>query len=211
MAGIGSGAAPGAPMQGQQQMPPRDVADPSEGQPNVSPEEQAQYDHFVGNAQELIYGDGEDGQPRVEPAVLAQLRGEMDQEVQGVFANVEPPLSGSPTDNLAAATVMVVLVLEGTAASEGTQLDDAVVLHGGTEILSDLAEIAEAARIHAYTQEEIEAATYRAMDMYRTTSGRVDQEALKAQFGEIVAADKAGTLDQLLPGISSRMPQGGAR
>ena len=51
---------------------------------------------------------------------------------------------------------------------------------------------------------ELQAATYRAMDLYREIgeqNGRVDPDALKQQFGEIVDADKRGDVQSVLPQI----------
>lgn len=213
MAGLGNPMAPPTmtPQAGQPQGDVVSEAGTAE-QPNVTPEEQAMYDQFVGNAEQIIFPDGEDGQPTASPMILAQLRGEFDPEAMEAFAAAEPPLAQSPTDSLAGTAVMLVLVLENSMAASGMQIDpdtlDTVIFHAGAEILQGLGEVAEAADIHAYTEEELEAALYRALDLYRISSGRIDQDALKQQFGQIVEADKAGTLGQLLPGIEQRMQPG---
>ena len=81
-------------------------------------------------------------------------------------------------------------------------------MHAGQEILEQLADIAEAANIHDFQEEELEGAFYRATDLYRISSSRVDPESLSQEFGQVQQADQQGTLGQLLPGIEQRMQQG---
>jgi hypothetical protein len=159
-------------------------------------------------ARDLIYPDDDAGEPQVAPAILSHLRGEMDPDVAAMFQSAEPPLSPNPIDNLASATVALVLFVEASSAQAGQQIDDAVIMHGGAEILGDLADVADAAKIHDYTPDELEGATYRAFDLYRTTSGRVDQAALEQEFAQIAAADAAGDIESVLPGIGQRMTGG---
>jgi hypothetical protein len=45
--------------------------------------------------------------------------------------------------------------------------------------------------------------TLRAMDLYRVSSPRVDPQALPAEFEQIIAADREGNIDKVLPGASS--------
>ncbi len=199
--------------------PPRPTAQPSpamqsgaggdvDGEaPNVSPEEQAQYDKLVGNAMEIIYPQGEGA--TVSPAVLDQLSGKQDEEAMQVFAQAQPPLQNAPIDNLASTAVMILLTLEDSAAQAQVNLDDAVLYHGGAAILEELAEVAEAAQIHDFSEEELEGALYRGLDLYRISSQRVDPEQLSQEFGQIEQADKAGNLGQLLPGMDQAMQRAG--
>jgi hypothetical protein len=170
--------------------PGRGDTDPAntDGQaPNVSPQEQAQYDRFVDNGYKLIYNGG-----KVAPGVL-----------QGLQASEDPKM------NLAHTAVGIVLHLHESARKSGTQISPDVLFHGGIEIVEDLANIARIARIHDYDQDELEGATYLALDMYReqaTQRGLIDPEALKAEFNSVVEADRAGKIDELLPGISKYNP-----
>jgi len=153
--------------------------------PNVSPEEQAQYEEFVANAMEIIYPRGEEG--AVSPQVIEQLSAGDDR-----------------IEALAQTAVQLTIAVEDSAEKAGPQLDDSVVMHGGIAILEELAEIAEAAKVHDYSEDEMQGATYRAMDLYRELgeqSGKVDPDALKAQFGEIMDADKRGDVQSVLPQI----------
>lgn len=179
--------------------------DPAAAEPegNVTPEEQEAYDRFVMNGMEVIYPK-EGG---VSPAVMAHLGGKFE-DVAEVFAQAEPPLQPGPIDNLAVAAVAVVLMLEASAGQAGAEVSDDIVFHGGVELVEQLADVAEAAQVHNYSEEEQEGALYRAIDLYRVSSGRVDQESLKGEFGQVVEADRAGQLGSILPGIEQRMGGG---
>lgn len=171
--------------------------------PNVSPEEQQQYDQFVNNALELIYPQGSNGD--VAPVILQHLSGQFGQDEAQMLAQADPPVSNNPTDNLAATAVLVVIMVEASAANAKAQIDDAVLYHAGLAIIEELAEVAQAASIHDYGDKEMEASFYRALDIYRVTSPRADQNTLSQEFGEIEQADKSGNLGQLIPGIDSAM------
>jgi hypothetical protein len=180
-----SGAPPSPDDRGAPAGDPAEGVDDGDGASNVSPEEQAQYDKFVRNGLEVIYPKGEDAQ--VSPQIMQQLQGGDD-----------------PIENLANTAVHLTVAVEESAEQGGVQLDDAVVMHGGIALLEELAEVAEAAKVHDYSEDELQAATYRAMDLYREIgeqNGRVDPDALKQQFGEIVDADKRGDVQSVLPQI----------
>lgn len=139
-------------------------------QPNVSPEEQAQYDRFMDRAFRLIYDE------RTFPTILERMRATPD-----------------PVEGLAAVTAMVVSRLKDSAEQAGVIIDPDVLFHGGTEILEDLASTAEKARIHAFTPDEVEAALYRALDIYRQTetqAGKLDRGAAQRDWQSIVQADR---------------------
>lgn len=174
--------------------------------PNVSPEEQADYDKFVNNALEIIYPQGGG---TVSPVVMKHLNGEYEQEAQQILAEAQPPLGVSPIDNLAGTTVLLVVALDQSATAAGKDVGQDVVIHGGVAVLEELATVAQAAKIHDYSDKEIEAATLRAMDLYRYVGPRYDENAAKQDFGQVVEADKTGTLDQVVPGIGQALKQQG--
>lgn len=186
----------------EQGKPPLD--DPAHADGNVTPQEQQAYDMFVRNGMEIIFP----GSGGVAPSVLAHLKGEFD-DVAEIFANADPPLTPSPTDNLAVAATAIVLALEASASQANAEITDDIVYHGGVEIIEQLTEVAEAAKLHDYSEQDQENALYRAVDLYRVSSGRVDQEGLKAEFGQFVEADKQGpeALEQMAPGIGERIKQ----
>ncbi len=158
------------------------MGDMDETPSNVSPEEQEAYDTFVSNGLQLMSKGG-----KINDAILQRLEA-----------------TGDPIDDLANATVMIVVTLVESAANSNAPVPDEVVMHGGVEILEHLVELAEKAGIHDYTEKEMEGALYRALDYYREwgkQSGRVDEEALKGEFEQIVEADRSGRLDAVLPGL----------
>lgn len=146
---------------------------------NVSPEEQAQYDQFVNKAFQVIYDQ------RALPKVLGMLGGH-----------------GDPKEGLARTAAAVVVRVEDAAAKAGTKVEPAVLYQGGIEILNDLANLADQAGVHKFTDDEIEGAVFRALDLYREArKGELDKGAIDQEFGQIVAANQQGTLDQMFPAL----------
>ena len=152
--------------------------------PNVDPEEQQQYDQFVTNAMELMYGDDD----KVEPQVLQRLS-----------------TGNKPIDVLAQTTVWLVMLVEQDATRNNVNITDDVVFHAGREIMEQLIEIAEAAEIHTFKEAEIQGAWYQALDMYREANsdegGRFNPEEAAAAFEALNEADKEGRADEVLPGF----------
>lgn len=161
---------------------------------NVSPEEQKQYDTFMEKAADIIYGDKEG---EVMPEILASLK--------PASEPAEDPAGGNPAVlALANTATQIVQKLDVASKEAGQQVSDDVLYHGGAEVIELLAEIAEAAGIHEYTEEEINGALIQAVDNYRPIAeemGRTDADTLKKQFGEVVAADEQGKLGQVVPGL----------
>jgi hypothetical protein len=180
----GSGTAPIGFSPGQQ------AAEADDETPNVTPEEQQQYDTFVNNAMEIIYTD--DG--KVEPQVLQRLS-----------------TGNKPIDTLAQTTVWVVMMAEQDAKRNNVAIDDDVIFHAGREILEQLIEVAEAAGIHEFKEAEIQGAWYQALDMYREANtgegGRIDEAAAAEDFQALDAADKEGRADEVLPGYGQMSEQ----
>jgi hypothetical protein len=163
--------------------PADDTAEGEGGeQPNVSPEEQAQYDQFVANGMKLIFNE------KVAPALIQRLQ-------------ADP----NPIHGLAATSVMIVSKLVESARQNGKEIDPDVIMHGGTEIMSSVAELAKAAKIHDFTPDEQEKAFYAAADMYtdqQAKNGTLDKRAFARDAQTLIQADKAGKLDEVLPGAS---------
>lgn len=165
-------------------MPPQQpsVNDPNaEEGTNVSPEDQRQYDRFVTNGMKLIYD------PKAMPQLLQTIAG-----------------GGNPVQGIANALATVVMRLEDSAGKQGQQIDGDVELHGATELMEQMIELAETAGIHEYTPEEIESAYYLAIDTYRVAKqekGTLPVEALTEDFTMLQQANEQGTLDEMFPGI----------
>ncbi len=71
--------------------------------------------------------------------------------------------------------------------------------------MSNIAELASASKIHTFTEEEQENAIYKALDMYGTQSlkdGSLNKDEVVKGFNTIMAADKAGRIDEVLPGLT---------
>lgn len=158
-----------------------------DGAVEASPDEQAAYDGLVNKAYELIYRGG-----KTNPQILESLKG-----------------AGEPVDGLANTTAMVMMRLEDAAERQGKKFPPDVMLHAGVEVLEDLADLAGQAKIHKFNEEEIQGATYQALDIYRATrqkQGKLDMGAIQQDFGQIMEANKAGRLNELLPGVEESAP-----
>lgn len=251
-------ALPGLPQGQPQGAAPQDKSKfVDDDQPNVSPEEQAQYDQFMSNALKLIYtpegvrpevlqalkagqgapaaatapsaqqqpppqggpqGDQEQGeapdseQAEGEPPAGDTEQGEApDAEQPEGEASAQGGKPSAPIMALASAAVTIVSQLDDSARKAGKPISDDVLFHGGLDVVQELAEVADAAKIHDYSQEDITGAFAQAVDQYRAkavSDGRTTDDTLKQQFGEINQADQEGKLGDILPGLSSGPPQG---
>jgi hypothetical protein len=182
---------PGAEEQGMPAVP-----DPQE-QP-ASAEEQAQYERFVGMGLGIIAPESADGQP--SPEIAANLSGDFDEQALSLFEPAEPPLTDSPQDSVAATAVILSILVEN---SIGEEIGDDVVMHGGKQFVEALAETSEAMGLYDFTEEDLEGVWYRAIDLYRVASPRADPNTLGKGFEMVMAADKAGRLNDLLSGQMS--------
>jgi|GEM_PF-6287152 len=163
-----------SPPQGQQGVAPEAGY---EGDPNVTPEEQAAYERFVDNGLKIIANE------KMAPHILKRI-----QEAE------------QPAEGLAAASVNIIVRLEQSAQENGRQLDPAILLHGGQELLEAIANMATAFDVHAFTEKEIESALYIAMDQYGTqavANGTLNKDALSEDVSMLQEADQSGNLDGL--------------
>lgn len=162
-------------------------------EPNVTPEEQAEYEQFVNNSYQLLYQKGNEG-GEVRPEVLQSLQpGEQQQD------GPNPAIMA-----LAQTAVNVVGQLDDSARQSGKPVTDDVLLHGATAVIEELAEIAQAAQLYDYSEDEMQGALMQAIDLYRPkliADGRTSEETLKSQFDEINQAESAGRLGDVLPGL----------
>lgn len=181
MAGIGA-------MVNGEASPASNDAAPEDGeQPNVTPEEQAAYEQLIRNAFKVIYPEG--GEDAISPQVL-----------KGLSANPENPVLA-----LGSTAATLVSGLRDSAKKVGQPVPDEILYHGGQRIVEELAEVAEAKKIHDYSEEEIEQAWYAGLDLYRTMSeqsGDFDKEGASQGWNELVAADQQGRAGDMLPGVN---------
>jgi len=163
-------------------MMPEQEDDGGGEQPNVTPEEQKQYDEFVENALRLTYDK------KTMPNVLETLKG-----------------GDNPIEGLANTLVMVVTALEKQADAAGAELSSDVIFHGSFEIIADLANLQKEAGIADLDDDEVEKAIYMAIDIYRQqkqSAGRLDVEGISQDMDELMAAEKEGRLDEIAPGAT---------
>jgi hypothetical protein len=97
---------------------PPTVAPPApEQQPNVTPEEQAEYDQVVNNAYKMLYED--------VPLLLENIGGH-----------------GDPVTGIATVVANAMSRITDSAVKDGRKFSDGVILNAGVEVLEDLADLA---------------------------------------------------------------------
>lgn len=164
-------------------------------EPNVSPQEQQEYNQFVANGMKLMY------QPEGLNTVVSSLMG-----------------AGTPVEGLAATLVMLVKRLEDSATQNGQTINPDVMYQGSIELLEQLGEMQKEAGVHDPSEEELGDALLLALDQYRemkTAEGTLDSDAIGAEFEMLRQAEQDGSLEEILPGITEysqnaqQPPQGG--
>lgn len=182
--------APGMPEEAGEATEPDEGAEEDEGeQPNVSPEEQAQYEKFMDAALKLIYG------PERWPAVLKRLQSAPDK-----------------VEALAFVGSAAVLRVATAAQKAGDRISPDVLLHGGAELIEMIAEDAGKFGVHKYDADAVEAALLRGMDMFREAaerSGLVSLEEVDQDLKMLQSADQSGELASVFQALQSK--SGGAR
>ncbi len=193
-------------MLGQAQMggakPP--IEDP-DGPEDASPEEQEVYQNFVEAGMEVIMTP--EGEP--EQAIMETLKGNYPGPLAQLFADADPPLrplDAAPIDPLAVAAVSVILEIENILGDSDVDLANEIVFHAGKELIEVLGETSENAKIHNYDENDLEVAFYRAIDLYRISSKRIDNAGLSQEFEQFVAANQEGEFAGLDQG-EERQPQ----
>lgn len=175
------------PPAGDPGMPPKDVAMGEAVQ--ASPEEQQQYEHFIGVAYNLIYDR------RLLPKLIAMLEG-----------------GGDPVEGLARAASLVIARLIDLATKAGDKLPGDVLLHAGTATFEDLANLSKVAKIKDFStdQDSFEAAYFKALDMLRQQlqeSGGIDQQAAAADLEKLQQMDQAGELETMFRNLAQKDEQ----
>lgn len=171
----------------------------SGGQVEATEEEEEMYKAALAKYVTGMYVKGKeptkDGSPPLLEQIHAFFRDAVDESNRISFVDV-----------LGNITARAVMALEDKLEDEGgTHIPGDVLMHVGEWILNDLAELSEAAGYHEYTPQEITGAATQAFSIYgseRQSQGRLDTDAIQADYNEIVAADKAGKLDDVIPGAS---------
>jgi hypothetical protein len=106
----------------------------------------------------------------------------------------------------------LVMMLEQNAKQKGVELSDDVVMHGGRELMEQLADIDSKMGIHDFKQAELQGAWYNALDMYREANSgpgdRINPDEAKAAFEALNEADKEGRADEVVPGFYQQTEKG---
>lgn len=192
--------------------PPQDDAGAPQGQPqdagaaqDATPEEQAQYNQFVGRGMELIYNE------KMFPQVVEMLRGG-GSEGQGK----EHTGSSGSAQGLAHATAMIITRVYKAATDAGAQLSPDVLFHGGTEIFGQLAEISDKAGISDYANDRdaLEGAYFLAVDTAMEQlrkAGVVDEASAKQALEQLKSMDAKGALEPVFKELDAmdQQSQGG--
>lgn len=169
----------------------------------ASPDEQGQYNQFVGRAMELIYNQ------KMFPQVVQMLRGGSNDGQDQKEAGQSGPAAG-----LAHATAMIITRVYKAAADAGANLSPDVLFHGGTEIFGQLAEISDKAGISDYAndRDKLEGAYFLAVDMATQQlrkAGVVDEAQSKAALQQLQSMDAKGELEQVFRELDAK-DQGGS-
>ena len=170
---------PGAGLLNSGTVPPE--TDAQDGGSNVTPDEQQEYNGFTGNCLKLIYNQ------KVMPTVLNMLKS-----------------ATNPVTGLASTTVMIIDRVLQSAGDSGHKIDGDIALHGGTEVMSDIAELSDKVKIHTYTDDEIGNAGVAAADQYRMIlkqRGQLDPGQTQRDLEELKQAEASGALDQGMPDL----------
>jgi hypothetical protein len=144
-----------------------------------------------------MYQDGQEGS-EVRPEILQALQ---------VAPEGGQPQEGAPNPAilaLAQSAVTIISQLDDSSRQANQPIPDEILYHAGVGVIEELAEIAEAAKIYDYSEEDMTGALAQAVDMYREKAiadGRTTKETLEGQFGEINQAEATGQLGSLLPGL----------
>lgn len=171
---------PGGPAMGAEPMP--EEMEGAEEASNVTPEEQKVYDQVVGNALKLI------ASPKTRGGILQTLQGD-----------------GNPEEGLANAAATVAKRVMDSAKQAGMQVSGDIMLPAGQAILEALADVQRSAGIADLDEDQMEGAMLRGLDLFREMAqadGSLDRGAFERDFQMMTEADKAGRLDEMVPGAS---------
>jgi len=164
-----------------------DSPPPPEGPATASPEEQALYETFVGNAAKVLFNK------------------------KALAKTVDALKTEDPMEGVARVTAMVVVRVAQEAARQGKPLPMDVLMHGAQEIFGEVVSLAEEAGVHEFSKDPdmVQGAMVRAFDEMRTglsDAGLIDQQQMQADLQELQAADQSGELARFMQGAQSAPP-----
>lgn len=231
MAGLGTQQPQQGGMQQQAQAPMEQEPMEAGGTGQASEEEQAAYQEFADTLGDVLYPRETPGE--VFPQILSNLKGEFDPQMLSLFEGIDPPLTNSPQDSVAATAVLLILVVDkkmglleqALAAGEPMENEagapmqsgepetdfspEAVLMEGGKLVVEELIEVSEAAGLHDFQEKDMEGTFYRALDLFRVAQEKVNPRVvagLQRGFEQIRQADAQGNLGKVLPGLPGGAP-----
>jgi hypothetical protein len=148
-------------------------------------DQQTLYDWFVTSAMQLM--DGEETQIEV----LNTLEGGAD-----------------PVEGVAETAVALTLRVLVAARDSNRDVPFGLTYEAMAEIFEHLVETSEAAGIHDFSDEDMQAGFIRATDGLRiamTEQGLLDEASVQAEFEDIKAADERGDLDEMIGPMADDM------
>ena len=151
-------------------------------EPNVTPEEQKEYDMVVNNAYKLLYSD--------------------------VDVTLKNMSQGDIVTGMANTVATVFSWISDTARRDGMKFSDGVLIAAAGEVMEDMADMVTEAGIDDPTPEQIESAMYAAVEQYRSLQqGNLDPNEAAGELQRLQDAEADGTLEQVAPGINERFAQ----
>lgn len=156
------------------------AATPQQAPPQGQGDEQGSK-RFLANVLNVIYND------KTTPAIIERLKNSED-----------------PASDLAQIAVNAIVRVEDSAEQNGIPTDKNVIVQSGAEIVGDIAELSSQFGGHKFSDEEIQKAFLRGVDLYRTvrqSQGKIDPKAAQADLQQLNAAGESGQLEQQYPGM----------
>lgn len=153
----------------------------------VTADEQGQYTEFVSNGMHLLHD--KDGLKKTLKAIAGD---------------------GNPVEGLANVVANIVIRVEDSAVKAGAEISGNVLMRGGTELLEQAAELAKEANVHDFSEEELGQAHLQSVELYRSTrqqQGKLPPEKFAQDLQELQAAEKDGSLETMIPGITEYAEQ----
>jgi hypothetical protein len=164
-----------------------------------------------GGAQQPPQGAQQKGPPLVQGPVDPELLKKMTANCMNVVTATLGQIiktvgqSADKVQALAQTAVQVVVRVEDSMEQHGHPLNLNMTFEAGAETVTDLTDAMAKAGVHTYSQQEIDAAFLRAVDMYRLLrqqQGRLDPAVFQQIIQQMKQAQSSGTLDHQFPGLT---------
>lgn len=165
---------------------------------DLSPEELQIYQTLMNQVSRIVFDE------KVFQTILTQIQ--------------EGTKTQTPFLGLATVVANALLKIKMDSIKAKFDIPDKLLLKACAELVGDLASIAVENKVFQFTQEMVDGAYLRAVDMLREgmqQAGMIDQNKYKQDLQNMIAADKEGMLNNILPGMNRHqrraMQAGGKR